>query len=189
MDVIKAVSSTSLEYTAVYNGLFLDYFVAPKVKTYLYPLAIAVDIANNTAAIPGSGDYNVVFTHTTDVAKYVVALLSAGKWETESFIIGDKVTINEFVKIAEAARGLQFTITHDEVETLEKGQITELPSHPKMYPFFPKHAIQGMFSAFGRMWINGTFDFKPSSASLLNERFPDIRPRSVRELINEAWKA
>lgn len=183
--VIKALAATSLGYTTIYNGFFSDYFVAPQVKTYMNPMALVLDIPNEFAPIPGSGDVPVTFTHTFDIAKYVVALQSLPKWEKESFIIGDKVTLNEFVRLAEQAKGKKFTVVHDSLEKLRSGRITELPSHPAMYPFFPKPMLQGFFAAFGVMFEQGAFDLDVRGS--LTERFPEIKPRKIKALLEEAY--
>jgi hypothetical protein len=44
------------------------------------PLPIIIDVANNAAAIPGSGNVPVAFTHTTDVANFTAKLLNLEKW-------------------------------------------------------------------------------------------------------------
>ncbi|KAH6867844.1 hypothetical protein B0T10DRAFT_596302 [Thelonectria olida] len=187
LDVLAALKATStLEYTAVLNGYFVDYWVAPKVKSYQDPLPLVVDVPNNFAAIPGSGNELVVFTHTFDVARFVAALVGAPKWEEDSYIIGDKVSWNQFVQYAEEAKGVKFIVKTDSVEELKKGQITELPSHPHLYPFFPKEMLQGLFSAFGRMFAEGAFDFQPEHT--LNEAFPEVQARKVKDLLFEAWK-
>lgn len=69
------------------------------------PMTLIVDIANKAAAVPGDGNTPIAFTHTTDVAKFVAALVEADKWEAHSTIVGDKVSWNEFVKLAEVAQG------------------------------------------------------------------------------------
>lgn len=69
----------------------------------MHTTATFVDISHRTAAIPGSGDVPVAFTYSRDVAQYVSAFLDLDKWEQSTFIIGDKVTFHELVKIAEAA--------------------------------------------------------------------------------------
>ena len=96
----------SLEWTTVLNGFFLDYFGIPKVKSYLQPTTIVLDIANDCAGIPGSGDVPVVLTNSFDVAKYTARLLGLDKWEKESYVIGDRLTWNEFLKLAEEAKGI-----------------------------------------------------------------------------------
>lgn len=80
---------STLEYTLFYVGYFLDFWGHPRVKTNQLPNIIAVDIEHNVAAIPGSGDVPVTFTHTRDVARFVAASLELPKWDRESYVIGD----------------------------------------------------------------------------------------------------
>ncbi|KAF2689455.1 NAD(P)-binding protein [Lentithecium fluviatile CBS 122367] len=186
--VLQALEMTSLEYTCVTNGFFLDYWVVPHVKSYLGGVTLAIDMANKTAAIPGSGNVPVVFTYSFDIGNLVASLLTLpeGKWDKESYIIGDKVTMNEFLAIAEEARGGKFDTKYDSMEMLKEGRITELPGQKEVYPFFPKEMMQGFLAAFGVMFEQGVFDFKPERS--LNQRFPEVRMRGVRELVMEAWK-
>ena len=105
-DLIKELKRTSsLEYTVVYNGYFLDYFGNDRIKSYLKRIPVVIDIPHHTAAIPGSGNTPVAFTHTSDIAQFVVASLDLPEWPEESWIIGDKVTWNEALRLAEAAKG------------------------------------------------------------------------------------
>ncbi|KAK3326680.1 hypothetical protein B0H66DRAFT_551497 [Apodospora peruviana] len=190
IDTLAALEASSLEYTSIYNGYFIDYFAVPKVPSYLSPLPVVADIANNFAAIPGSGDVPVVFTHTWDISKFVAAYVQKSTWEKkEAYIIGGKATWNEFIAIAEEAKGggTKFTVETDSLEKLSKGEITELPSHPPIYPFFPKQMLQGIFAAFGIFFEKGLFDLKPTTQTL-NEEFPDIKARTVKEIIDAAWK-
>lgn len=77
----------------------------PKVKSYLTPTTIVIDVASAKAAIPGSGNVPAVFTYSQDVGRFVAALLSLQSWENESYVIGDRLTWNEFLKLAEDVRG------------------------------------------------------------------------------------
>ncbi|PSN61510.1 NAD(P)-binding protein [Corynespora cassiicola Philippines] len=185
-DILQKLKKGSLEYTAVVNGYFLDYFVAPHVKTYMPPMTPVIDIASNKAAIPGSGDVPVTFTYSFDIGRFVAKLLAADKWNAESYIIGDKVTWNQFLQIAEEAKGTKFDVAHDSLETLKSGKITELPAHQHLYAFFPKEVLQGLLASFGVMFAEGVFDLKPSRT--LNDIFPDVKSRGVAELVNQAWK-
>jgi len=188
VEIVNAVSKTNLEWTGIRNGLFTDFYVAPKVKSYLNPLPLVIDIQGNAAGIPGTGNEAIVLTHTSDISKYVAELvLDSNPWTQVSVVIGDRITWNEFVKIAEDVRGSKFEVTYDSIDTLKQGKITELPSHPHIYPFFPKEAMQGMFSAFGLLFASGDFDLKSESSNSLNVRYPDIKPKTVRELVQEAW--
>lgn len=102
---VEKLESTSLGFTLVSNGFFMDYYGLPRAKSYLQPLIFVVDMAHNTAAIPGSGDTPVVFTHTFDVAKFVAALVNQDVWPKRSIIVGDRMTWNQVLSIAEEVKG------------------------------------------------------------------------------------
>lgn len=186
LDITASLANTSLEHTAWYPGYFTDYFVAPHVKSNMAIVNIVFDMANNIAAIPGSGDVPVVLTHTSDIARFVTASLALPKWQPDTYLIGDKVTWNEMLTIAEDVKGVKFQVTHDSIETLKSGKVTELPSHKAMYSFMPKEQLQGFLSAIEVMFASGVFDFKPGHT--IDQNFPYIKPRTVKELIIEAWK-
>lgn len=100
-----ALEASNLEWTLVYNGYFMDYFGMPRLPSYLAPYVALIDIPGNAAAIPGDGNRPVTFTHTSDVGRFVAALVGFEEWEPVNYIIGDKMTLNEAVKIAEGAKG------------------------------------------------------------------------------------
>ncbi|KAM0431590.1 hypothetical protein ACHAQK_010215 [Fusarium lateritium] len=101
------LEQTGLEWTAFNLGWFLDYFAMPHVDTYIPQTTFVVDMANKHASIPGDGQQAMTFTYTKDVAQFVVAALDLPKWERDTYIIGDKMTWEEFVKLAEQARGME----------------------------------------------------------------------------------
>lgn len=81
--------------------------------------------------------------------------------------------------------GDKFTVTYDSVEKLRKGEVTELPSHPYMYAYIPKPMLAGMLSKFGLWVVYGIVHGSPEGS--LNEKFPEIKTTSVKEVIG-AWK-
>lgn len=105
IEALVPLETSNLEYTAVYMGYFLDFWGYPKVKTYQRQNIIAVDIENEVAAIPRTGETPVTFTHTLNAAEFVAASLDLPVWERESYIIGDTMTWNEFVELAEEIKG------------------------------------------------------------------------------------
>ncbi|EXL91526.1 hypothetical protein FOIG_15279 [Fusarium odoratissimum NRRL 54006] len=185
---LAVLSQTKLEYTVVSNGHFSDYYGYPIVKTYLKHAAFLVDIANKTTAIPGSGQDKIAFTYSFDVTRFVDALVNTkDKWPKHSVIIGEKITANKIVAIAEDARGERFSVVHDDVNKLKSLQVTELPSHVEAYKFFPKPMLQTLLAAIG-LWITeGHFNLAYEAS--LNQMFPNIELTSVKELIDQAWKA
>ncbi|EOO02461.1 putative nmra-like family protein [Phaeoacremonium minimum UCRPA7] len=182
----ELAKTVDLEHTSFVNGFILDYWGMPHIKTYMSPMTDVVDIKHNVAAIPGSGDMPIIFTLTADIAKFAAASLSLEKWDPISYIIGDRVTWNEFVRLAEAAKGTKFKVTYENLELLEQGKVTELPSHVPMYQFVPKEMLQMILSTFGLWTAKGAFDFKADKT--LNEIFPDIKATTVETLLNLAWK-
>lgn len=103
---LDALKKTDLEHTEFYAGFFTDFFTGPGIKTYAAPMISVVDLAHDIAAVPGSGNTPVCFIHTFDLAKYVALALDLEKWDAAYHVVGDKLTWNEFVKLAEAAKGL-----------------------------------------------------------------------------------
>lgn len=208
---LEELKKTDLEYTLFINGYFLDYWGIPKVQTYLTPVVVVLDIQNKIAGIPGSGDTPVIFSGTRDVAKFVVAALGLEKWNERSFIVGDRKSWNEVLAIAEKATGMsnnlsandifehdhrgadyhysgtKFEVHYDSVDKLKTGQVTELPNHTALYPFFPKEALQGLFSLFGLWFEDGSFNYDVPGKESLNEQFPEIHPSTITQIINEAW--
>ncbi|KAF5589906.1 isoflavone reductase like P3 [Fusarium subglutinans] len=124
LSLFDSLDNTDLEWTAVANGFFLDYWGAPNLKTYLDPLTIALDIPARNSAIPGNPDHPAIFTYSKDVARFTAKLLTLEKWDPVSYIIGDRLTWKEFVKLAEQATGDEFEITYDSVERLRSGKVT-----------------------------------------------------------------
>lgn len=86
----------------------MDYFGVPNLPSYLTSFPALMDIPGNTAAIPGDGNTPITFTHTSDVGKFVAASLDLDAWDRISVVIGDKMTMNEAVRLAEETKGKKF---------------------------------------------------------------------------------
>ncbi|TEA19773.1 Oxidoreductase BOA1 [Colletotrichum sidae] len=182
-------NETGLEHTVIHNGFFLDYWGPRAEKSHMTPLALFVDIPGHAAAIPGTGDVPAVFTHTRDVARFVAAALDLDEWEPEFYVVGDKLTLNELLGIAESAKGAKFNVAYDSVEKLRASEPTELPSQVAAYPFFPKQAYQAFAATFGLWFAGGVFDIPPAGTKTLNDVFPDIKTWKAKDLLEKSWKA
>jgi hypothetical protein len=187
--LLNTLPTTSLEWTAIFPGIFLDFY-ALSIPSHVPHMALGVDINANVAGIPGSGTYPNYFTHTVDIAKYTVAVLGIKKWETKYFIVGDTKTWNEFLSIAEEAKGVKFEVTYDPIEKLKKGEVTELPGHKAVYEMFGGEAAKPMFQqmvAQLSVWMaEGQMKYK---GPFLNEMFPDIKPVTVQQALSKASSA
>ncbi|KAM5343776.1 hypothetical protein ACJ41O_012313 [Fusarium nematophilum] len=71
------------------------------------------------------------------------------------------------------------------MELLLSGKITELPSHPSLYSQMPKEQIQALFATFGVWFEKGLFHLRPKKT--LNQIFPEIKARTVREIVSAGW--
>ncbi|KAM5341208.1 hypothetical protein ACJ41O_015317 [Fusarium nematophilum] len=181
---LDLLRTTSLEWTEIANGYFLDYWGMPHIKTHLTPTVPVIDIQNKVAAIPGTGDEPVTFSYSLDVAKVVAKLLDVPEWQETTYIVGDTLTWNEFLKLAQDVRG-EFQVRHDDLDKLSKGQITELPNHVAAYPFFPKEHLQGLYATLEKLMAQG--DFELPSEKAVNRQFPDIKMLTVKELLAQTW--
>ncbi|PWY67392.1 NmrA-like family protein [Aspergillus eucalypticola CBS 122712] len=175
-----------LIHTAVYNGMFMDFYGSPLLKSNVGFFPMFVDIANNVAAKPGSGDQAVVLTRVLDIARFVVRILDLAVWPKESYFIGDRVTIHDFVNMAEEARGTKFRITYDSKEELEAGQVTELPCYETTFAVVGKEMTKQLFAQTGLWIIGNELDLRP--VSTLNETFPDIKTMTLRRFLELSWK-
>lgn len=106
---IEVLKVSNLQWTVFLNGIFLDYFGPPEMKSYLKPNVFVIDLVNRIAAIPGDGNIPVTLTYSLDLAKFVVAALDLEEWPEESRVVGDEVTWNGFVALIEEITG---TYTH-----------------------------------------------------------------------------
>lgn len=148
----------------VNNGVLVDYWVAPHVKTSLGGgIDFVVDMANKTAAIPGSGDTPLVFTYSLDI------------------VVGDRVTWNQV--LAREVRGSKFMTTHDSFELLQTKKVTELPSHQTVYRLLLKEMVQSICAAVGISSDQGHCDM--NAEKTLNEQFPSTETRKIKELVAE----
>jgi len=93
----------------------MDYFGPPLIPTHLRTFSLVLDIEQNKAVIPGDGNVPVVLTHSSTIAKFVAASLDLKTWPEASYIMGQKLTFNELVSIAENVKG---SYTQDAVQLI-----------------------------------------------------------------------
>ena len=107
----EAVAKSGLEYTQFQNGVFMNYFASgTKGIGYLYPFKFVVDVENCTATLPGMGDSVIAFTAADDVGAFVAASLDLPQWPKYSNMVGEKLSYNEVVAIAEKIKGTHLFI-------------------------------------------------------------------------------
>jgi nucleoside-diphosphate-sugar epimerase len=108
-DAADLLRSSHIEFTRVILGWYSDYFGIPHYKSNMKPFYYVLDIPHRKAVLPGDGNAAVSFMHSTDVAKYVVAILDdQKKWPELSPFAADKLTWNKVLEIAERVTGKPF---------------------------------------------------------------------------------
>lgn len=105
LDAVDCLKQSNLQYTRFATGFFMDYWGMPHFESHLAPFTFGIDMRNCQAAIPGSGDDLLSLTYSKDLAKLVVRTLDLDDWPEFSVGVGDDVTFNEMLRLAEEARG------------------------------------------------------------------------------------
>ncbi|KAI5918799.1 hypothetical protein F4810DRAFT_725380 [Camillea tinctor] len=73
LKTIERLEASGLEYTLLHNGIFLDYLVWLRVPSHLYIESLWFQLRDDLAVIPGDGNDTLIFTNSSDVAKFVAA--------------------------------------------------------------------------------------------------------------------
>ncbi|KAB8263303.1 NAD(P)-binding protein [Aspergillus pseudonomiae] len=180
---IELLEASSLEYTLFSNGLFMDYWFSPNIPSaFAFNAPSWVDLDNNFAAIPGNGDTPLVLTHSKDISRFVVKVLGLSRWEKRYYLIGDRLTLNDFLRIAEEIKGVTFERHDDTMATLLKGECTILPAvAASLPPQIDLGAFMKILAVCGSWAVDGGLDL--STEGTLNAIFPDIQTLTVREAI------
>ncbi|PVH99557.1 hypothetical protein DM02DRAFT_614969 [Periconia macrospinosa] len=185
LNVIAKLEATKLEWSVIRPGIFLDYYVKD-LPSYVKQSGIIVDLVNHFAALPGTGETPVPMTWTFDIGKYVAALVgTSDTWERYYYIRGDTPSYGKVVAAAEKGLGVKFAVSYDSVETLRKGEMTDMPAFEGLAAAFGG-GEQGMtfvkkLMASNALWIEeGDADYP---GPFLNEMFPEIKPVTLEE----AW--
>ncbi|TEA12126.1 Oxidoreductase swnN [Colletotrichum sidae] len=175
-----ALKNTKLEYTRIFNGMFMDYWGMPHVHTFLAPFHYGIDMSLRKAVVPGSGNDVFTLTYSIDVARFIVRLLDEKDWPKKASVCGSDLTFNEFVAAAEKARGSDFEVVYDNAEKLSQGQAT-FPT-----PLNASNEIYAqMAPSLGLMITTGALRLPLEGR--LNDRFPEIHAATVEELLTQAW--
>lgn len=84
----------------------MDYWGIPHVRTSLSPFTFGINLQNCQAVIPGDGNDVMCMTYTYDMARFIAQLLETDHWPEFSIIVGDEITYNQLLTLAETVRGM-----------------------------------------------------------------------------------
>ena len=155
----------------------------PLARTYLQPYTFGISIPDGKAVIPGDGNNVICMTHTQDMANYLVRILDLDEWPEISVIVGDELTYNRLLAMAEEMRGQKFDVIYDSVEKINAGNVT-VPPMPAGTDY-PPEEVQEITALVDRLVINGVFDLPRENR--LNNEFYDVRARTMREFLEYTW--
>ncbi|KAJ5170503.1 uncharacterized protein N7500_003286 [Penicillium coprophilum] len=182
LDAADRLKASGLQYTRVIPGFFMDYWGMPHVQTHLHPFTFGIDIASGTAAIPGDGNNVICMTYTYDMATYLVKALDLDEWPELSVIVGDEVTYNQVLGMAEEFTGKKFNVTYDSLEKIMSGDVTVPPQPEGME--YSSNEVKETTALVSRLTVNNVFQLP---GDRLNTRFPEVKPVTMRKLLHSAW--
>ncbi|OQE16751.1 hypothetical protein PENSTE_c023G04181 [Penicillium steckii] len=184
LDAANLLKASSLEYTRVIPGFFMDYWGMPHVKTNLQPYSFGIDISSRKAAIPGDGNDVICMTYTYDMAHYIIKALDLDEWPEFSVVVGDQVTYNQILAMAEEILGEKFDVTYDGIDQIEKGNVTNPPMPSDLG--YSEEELTEVTALVSRLVINGVFDLPKENR--LNALFPEVNPITMKELLEKSWR-
>lgn len=152
----------------------MDYWFSPHIASaFEFNMANWVDLDNFFAAIPGDGHTSLVLTHSRDIARFIVAVLGIPRWEKRHHLVGDRLTLNDFVRIAEEKIGHTFEKHSDSLDEPLMGKCTLVPVARKaVEQVRDPTAFVSMIAGMGLQ-----------NEANLNVLFPDLKTLTVQEAV------
>ncbi|KAJ5090589.1 hypothetical protein N7532_009273 [Penicillium argentinense] len=183
LDAADRLKASSLKYTRVIPGFFMDYWGMPHVKTNLQPYSFGINISSRTAAIPGDGNDVICMTYTYDMAQYMVKVLDLQEWPEFSVVVGDEVTYNQILAMAEQILGEKFKVTYDSLDRIKAGNVTNPPMPSDLG--CTEEELTEVTALVSRLTVKGVFDLPKENC--LNSRFPEVQPITMKKFLEKAW--
>src|SRR5699024_4363163 len=120
--------------------------------------------------------------HSQDVGRFVAAVLDLHRWEKRLYLAGDRLTLNEFLSIAEEAMGVEFEKHHDSVDMLERGECTVSPNFEASLPEgLDLDFMKGLIASSGAQQVKGGLDLPVEG--MLNDVFPELETFKVKDAV------
>ncbi|KAI1079801.1 NmrA-like family protein [Whalleya microplaca] len=187
----RELEKTSLEFTYIYVGMFMDYYGVPYIETHLRPLPGWFDEVNNTVTVSGDGNAYCVMSYTKDVARYTALALELDQWPKVLKIMASRLTENQLVGLIEKNLGRKLTVEYVSVEEMRNSRTSLLESGDPFAENFPGGAEQlsALMVDIGTSMALGAYDFESSEGLDLIAAFDGKTepPLRIEQLIEKAW--
>ncbi|RKK08447.1 hypothetical protein BFJ68_g17073 [Fusarium oxysporum] len=133
----RALEKTSLEFSYIYPGIFMDYYGMPKFPTPLRPLCFFIDPVNQVAVLPDDSEAKMSMSPTTDVARYTALALVLNKWPRVMTTTASTVTLKDLVGLFEKYTGRAFNVEYQPVSRFLEHDSMLLPENGAIAERFP----------------------------------------------------
>lgn len=189
----RELEKTSLEFSYIYPGMFMDYFGMPNITTHLRELFLVIDPTNGVAYVPGDGNAKMAMSFTKDVAQYVALAMELDKWPQVMTTVSSMMTLNEIVALTEKNLGRKLKVTHQSVSSLLNHECMTLPGNLSVAEQFPGGVdqITELTADLEASIALGAYDFDklPSHLNLVDHFAGKIKPpMKVEDILEMAWK-
>jgi hypothetical protein len=192
----ELAKTTTLEYTYVYPGMFMDYFGLPHVKSALRPLCFFVDPEKSQAVLPDDGKAKMSMSFTTDAVRYLALALDLEKWPRVLSTAASTISLNELVRIIEGSLGHKLQVRYQPVEKVLKHEVIDLPTNVDIARDYPERfpggldQLRGLIADLEAGVALGAFDLGNLTGHLdLVKEFEGKAPapKRIEDLVAQAW--
>ena len=161
-------AGTRMEVVHVFQGCFTDRRVLGFLGMY--------DGEKGVVRYWGDGNVPLEFTTYEDTARYTAeAATDPAPVPSHFYVAGDSLTIHELARTWQETTGRQPTVERlGSLDDLKGETARRLKAEP-----------QNMFAWLPLMYAQAFFSGQPRLGTLLNSRYPHIRPTTVRDAIRQ----
>ena len=166
--VAQAVKESGLDYTFIMNGIFTEVFLSPFFHVF--------DFEAGTAEYWGDGDTKFDVTTIDDTAKYTAEAVVDPRAVNTSFqVAGDQVSMKEAIAAYEEVKG-------NKLNQVCKGSVDDL----KVWIEKMKAEAVNPLTIIPAQYQWGMVSGKVKLKNLVSDRYPFIKPKSLKEYIAES---
>jgi nucleoside-diphosphate-sugar epimerase len=164
---LPVLEASTVEYTLVMNGAFLDILFAPFLEMF--------DRENKVFRYWGDGQQKTDWTHTSDAAKYVAATVLDPRTANRALmVVGEEATYPELAAAYTAVTGEALRLeVSGTVEELRAEIARRKATAANPWGYLGLQYAWAMASGAGKL-------------SPMNELYPEIRPMGVRAFLRSA---